>query len=74
MEPVGCPECHAKGENAQDDCENNLAFEDCKEKMRFVRWAASRRMMVLNFIVDVLPKPNTGSTKLIVKPTRGPVS
>ena len=43
-------------------------------KMRFVQWAASTRMMVLNFIVDVLPKLNTGSTKLIVKPTRDPVS
>lgn len=43
-------------------------------KMRFVRWAASKKTTVLNFIVDVWPKPNTGDTKLIVKPTRDHVS
>ena len=31
MEPIGCPECYAEGENAQEECGNNLAFEDCKK-------------------------------------------
>ena len=35
--------------------------------MSFVRWAASKKMTDLNFIVDVWPKPSAGNTKLIVK-------
>jgi len=30
VEPVGCPECYAEGKHAQEDCENNIAFENCK--------------------------------------------
>jgi len=41
-------------------------------EMRFVRWAraASRKVAVLNFIVDVWPKAITSNTRLIVKLTK----
>ena len=28
VESIGCPECYAEGENAQEDCENELVFVD----------------------------------------------
>ena len=28
VESIGCPECYAEGENALEDCENELVFVD----------------------------------------------
>ena len=39
-------------------------------EMRFVRWAASRKVVDLNFTVDVWPKANTSNTKLNVELTK----